>query len=168
MTTKKPKSLFSSGVYAGVIDDVTGLVDDAPKRIRSQKALLAFSIYVGLRDDGTGQERDRSDIKLYRSEVDGALEWRAESWRGDPVETLPRPNSLEGAKLDAVAVYGRGCGPWYARKLVVKKNAPQLYVAGRSPQQTTTSAKGENEALLDELFCRRSRCNTAANACSLD
>lgn len=83
------------------------------------KALLSFSVIADHDDNPRGPKFPavpvRSDIKLYPTYFGSALEWRIGGWRGDPVEGMPRITTLKQAKLDAVAMYGRGAGPWYAR-----------------------------------------------------
>lgn len=79
-------------------------------------ALLTFSILVDHDDAGPGVPASevRSEIKLFRE--DDGLVWRIGGELGDEVEMLPRPATIEAAKADVRATYGRdGAGVWQAR-----------------------------------------------------
>lgn len=64
------------------------------------KSLLSFRITVDHEDRNTPIY---SNIKLYRE--DGELIWRINGENGDECETLPRPNSIAGAKDDVRSIY---------------------------------------------------------------
>lgn len=69
------------------------------------KALAGFEICTETTDGRNGRNRKVfTTVKLYREPV--GLVWRVAGELGDEVESLPRPDSVAQAKMDALAVYG--------------------------------------------------------------